>query len=128
MTEVLISLISMISGLGVAYIVNVAGKKVQHKKAEKQPKDRVEQMFDGYERLIKQKDVEDERKVKLMAELEAELTATRDMVHKLEHSLAITKQELELSRKENRELKDMLKTMRREYEIAKDKLVDESTE
>ena len=123
--SIIIALISAISGIVIAYFVNVASKKVEKQKAKKEPNDRMEHMFDGYERLIKQKDVEDERKAKLIAELELELIATRDVVLKLEHSLAITKQELELSRKENRELEDTLKTMRREYEIAKDKLIDE---
>lgn len=116
----------MVSALGVAYIVNVASKKVQKTKSDKQPKDRMEQMFDGYERLIKQKDVEDERKVRLMTELEDELLTTREMVRKLEHSLSVTQRELELSRNENKELKDMLHDMRKEYELVKNGTIDSS--
>jgi len=119
-----VPLISAISGIAIAYIVNVASKKVQKIRAEKEPKDRMEQMFDGYERLIKQKDIEDGRKAKLMLELEDELSDTRAMVRKLENSLAITHQELGLSRKENKELRDMLVTMRKEYELFKDQAID----
>ena len=114
--SVTVSLISAFSGIVVAYIVNVAAKKVQAKKEKQGPVDRMEQMFDGYERLIKQKDLEDERKARLIDELEEEIKMTRQMVKNLEHALAVSQRELELSREDNRELKDMLKQMRDEYE------------
>jgi hypothetical protein len=117
--QVLISLISAVSGIGVAYIVNVAAKKVQERKAEKQPKDRMEQMFDGYERLIKQKDVEDDRKARTMKSLEEELTFTRKTVARLEKALEDTQKELEISRDENKELKVLLHRMRVEYQHVK---------
>lgn len=117
--NVVLSIISAISGILIAYIVNVASKRVQEKKAEKQPKDRMEQMFDGYERLIKQKDAEDDRKVKSMKALEEELIFTRQTVQRLEQALEETQEELEVSREENRELREMLKEMRVEYKSVK---------
>lgn len=114
-SSVLVSIISMVGGVITAYITSVLAKKVAKKKSQKQPKDRIEQMFDGYERLIKQKDREDERKARLMHELEEELIITRKMVAKLEASLALTQQELEISRQENRELRGLLQKMRQEY-------------
>lgn len=114
--SVAVSLISAISGIIIAYIVNVAAKKVQKAKTEQKPKDRMEQMFDGYERLIRQKDLEDERKAKLIDELEEEIRMTREMVKNLEHALSISQQELARSREDNEELKNMLKQMRDEYE------------
>lgn len=121
---VIISAISAIGGIAIAYIVNVAAKKVQQTKSDKQPKDRMEQMFDGYERLILQKDVEDARKIKLLSELEEELNTTRDIARRLEHSLASTKHELRLSREENRQLTDNLLAMRQEYAEYKAKQLD----
>ena len=117
--NVLLSLISMVGGVAAAYIVNVAGKKVQLGKAKRQPKDRMEQMFDGYERLIRQKDAEDDRKVKTMKALEAELTYTRETVERLEDALEATQEELEVSRSENRQLREMLEKMREEYKTLK---------
>lgn len=117
--QVIIAFISMVGGAIVAYIVNVAGKRVQEKKNSKQPKDRMEQMFDGYERLIKQKDAEDDRKVKTMQALEIELKYTRDTVLRLEQALTETQEELEISREENRELRSMLEAMRKEYKHVK---------
>ena len=113
--EEIISLISAISGVMIAYIVNVAAKKVQKSKEDKQPKDRIERMLDGYERLIKQKDLEDARKGRLISELEEEISMTRQMVRSLEQALAVSQRELECSREDNLELKKMLQEMRNEY-------------
>lgn len=117
--QVLIALVSAGSGVAIAYIVNVLAKKEQARKAEKEPKDRMEQMFDGYERLIKQKDAEDDRKMKSMKALEEELIFTRQTVLRLEKALEDTQEELEVSRAENRELREMLKEMRKEYQTTK---------
>lgn len=119
--QVLISIVSAISAIVVAYIVNVAAKRVQKRKQERAPIDRMEQMFDGYERLIKQKDKEDERKARLMEELEQELIVTRAMVKKLEQALQNSQRELTQSRDEIRELRELLRNMRQEYKESKDK-------
>ena len=113
--SIAVAIISAIGGVIIAYIVNVAAKKVQEKKEKEGPKDRMEQMFDGYERLIRQKDMEDERKARLIDELEEEISLTRDMVKKLEHALSVSQQELDNSRRDNGELKQMLQEMRNEY-------------
>lgn len=118
-TNVQISIISTLGGIVVAYLVNVAAKKVQAKKAEKQPKDRMEQMFDGYERLIKQKDLEDDRKQKYILVIEKELGLTKEHVTRLETALVATRDELARSRDENKELRDKLDEMRKEYKIVK---------
>lgn len=123
--SVVISGISAVSGIVIAYIVNVAAKRVQAKKVENQPKDRMEQMFDGYERLIKQKDKEDDRKVQAMQALEEELSFTRQTVIRLEQSLAETQRELEESREENVELRALLDEMRKEYQSVKNHLKEE---
>ena len=91
---VIISLISALSGIAVAYIVNIAAKKVQE-------------------------DLEDERKARLIDELEEEIRITRQMVKNLEHALTISQQELQRSREDNQELKDMLEQMREEYQLQK---------
>lgn len=122
--SVAVSLISAFSGIVVAYIVNVAAKRVQARRVSQGPVDRMEQMFNGYERLIKQKDLEDERKARLIDELGEEIKRTRQMVRDLEHALAVSQQELQRSREDNQELKDMLKRMRDEYK--RNKALEES--
>lgn len=116
---VLVSLISAASGVAIAYIANVAAKRVQAKKEKQGPADRMEQMFDGYERLIQQKDREDARKEKLIGELEEEISITKQMVRNLEQALDASQKELERSREDNRELKLMLGEMRNEYKLHK---------
>lgn len=117
--QVAISLISAVSGVVIAYIVNVAAKRAQTNKDKKQPKDRMEQMFDGYERLIKQKDVEDDRKQKYIKVIEEELRATKLHVQALEAALAATNDELARSREESKIFQEQLNAMRKEYQHKK---------
>lgn len=118
--SIILSLISGLSGIAIAYIVNVASKKVTANRQKMSGKDRMEQMFDGYERLIKQKDVEDDRKVKAIQALEEELTYTRETVNRLEKALSETQSELTISRQENKELHELLSKMRKEYKNVKE--------
>lgn len=117
--SVTVSIISAASGIVIAYIVNIAAKRVHVRKAENHPEDRMEQMFNGYERLIRQKDMEYDRKAQAMQALEEELMSTRKAVIRLEQSLAETQRELEESREENAELRALLREIRKEYELAK---------
>lgn len=113
--QVMIAFISSIGGIIVSYITYVLAKKREVSKKSRSPKDRMEQMFDGYERLIKQKDKEDERKGRMLNELEQELAITRKLVSKLEESLSITQEELKKSVAENQRLREDLAIIRKEY-------------
>lgn len=119
--QIAISLISAISGVVIAYIVNVAAKKVQKQKEAKQPKDRIEQMFDGYERLIKQKDLEDDRKHRYIKIIESELKLVKEHAAKLGEALTRTNEELLMARQETLDLKEALDAMRAEYSTHKNK-------
>lgn len=110
-----VSLISAVSGIVIAYVVNVMAKRAQHQKKSATPVDQMERMFDGYDRLIRQKDAEDERKARLINELKDEIEMTRKMMKELESALVRSQEELERSRDENNELRTMLKLMREEY-------------
>lgn len=112
---IVLSLISAVSGIVIAYIVNVLAQKVQENKNKKQPKDRMEQMFDGYERLIKQKDAEDDRKQQYIKIIEAELAATKAHVQSLEQALEATQDELAKSREDSARFQAQLDAMREEY-------------
>lgn len=116
--QVQISVVSALSGIAVAYITNVLAKRYS-KDRESKPKDRMERMFDGYERLIRQKDLEDERKVILIKELKEELSITKQIVYKLEKTLADTQAQLSASQKESAEFKTLLRSMREEYKETK---------
>lgn len=84
------------------------------KKAEK-PKDRMETIFDGYENLIKQQQIEIGRKGQVITSLEgvvqrleSELATTRDL-------LSQAREEIKQSKDQNIELQEQLKEMKREY-------------
>lgn len=91
---VLISVISTIGGIIVAYIVNVIAKKVEEKRAAKNPKDRIELAFEWYDRALKQRD---EDNTQLRAEL-------REALNKLD-----------VSDRENDRLRNELYKIRNEY-------------
>lgn len=118
-SPVLVSLISALGGIAIAYITYILSQRVQTKRAARQPRDRMEQMFDGYERLIKAKDIEDERKNKtintleiMVKQLETELEATKKL-------LSTTRIELQESKAENIELRKSLKELRKTYDTIK---------
>lgn len=120
MTEaVQIAIISMIGGIIIAYITNVVAKKVQEKKAEKQPKDRMEQMFDGYERLIKQMADEDERKATIIRDQQKEIIEMKQKLNDMEDNLARAQDDLIESHKSKQLLTKELDKMRREYTSTK---------
>jgi septal ring factor EnvC (AmiA/AmiB activator) len=112
---VAIALISTVGGVLIAYITNVVAKKVQENKAAKQPKDRMEQMFDGYERLIKQMADEDERKAHIIHEQQIEISAMKKKLTEMEARLETAQEDLLSSHKSKMTLTKELEKMRKEY-------------
>lgn len=110
-----IAIISMIGGVIIAYITNVVAKKVQKQKAAKQPKDRMEQMFDGYERLIKQMADEDERKARIIRDQQAEIVEMKKKLTEMEDNLQLAQDDLIKSHESKKLLTQELDKMRREY-------------
>jgi len=84
-------------------------------KADK-PKDRMETIFDGYENLIKQQQIEIGRKGQeitslegVVQRLEQELTVTREL-------LAAARDELKMAEVHNKDLRHQLGIMKKEYQ------------
>lgn len=114
-----IAIISMVGGVLVAYITNVVAKKVQEKKAEKQPKDRIEQMFDGYDRLIKQMAAEDERKAQVIRDQQIEINEMKKKLNEMEQNQVQLQEELMDSHKSKHILTKELDKIRKEYTSSK---------
>ncbi len=114
--QVTIAFISTVGGIVVTYLtVKYKGKVVKARGKAKAPKDRMENIFDGYERLIIQLTTDMERKETsinrmegIISELEVELGKTKELLNETRH-------ELHESQSHKRELSDQLKAMRREY-------------
>lgn len=84
------------------------------KKADR-PKDRMETIFDGYENLIKQQQIEIGRKGQVITSLEG-------VVQRLEQELQVTREllgaardELKMAEKHNKQLRVQLEGMKTEY-------------
>lgn len=112
---VLISFISVVGG-GIFTLITVfIQRKVQETKARKQPKDRMEQMFDGYERLIKQMSLEDDRKAQVIRDQQAEITAMKQKLNDMEDALVRAQEELLDSHASKQKLTQELMKMKKQY-------------
>lgn len=84
------------------------------KKADK-PKDRMETIFDGYENLIKQQQIEIGRKGQVITSLEGVVQRLEDELRVTRDLLAAARDELKMAEKHNRELRQQLNGMKSEY-------------
>lgn len=116
---VAVSIITAIGGGVVAYLTYVKSQKVQAKKAEGKPKDRMELVIEGYEKLIVQKDAQNERDARQIKAMSEEMDLMRKMMRKLEQQLADSQDAHERAVRENTELKQEIKKLRLEYVAAK---------
>ncbi len=113
--QVIITFISVIGG-GILTLATVfAQRKVAETKAKKQPKDRMEQMFDGYERLIKQMAVEDDRKAAIIHTQQQEISIMKQKLSEMEDSLMRAQDELLDSHESKKKLTEELAKMRKQY-------------
>ena len=116
---VAISLITAVGGAVVAYLTYVKSQKVQAKKAEGKPKDRMELVIEGYEKLIVQKDAQNERDARQIKAMAEEMDLMRQLMRKLETQLNDSTDAHERAVRENTELKDQIKRLRSEYAATK---------
>lgn len=116
---VAISIVTTIGGAIVAYFTYVKSQKVQAKKAEGKPKDRMELVIEGYERLIVQKDAQNERDARQIKAMAEEMDIMRQLMRKMETQLNDSQDAHERAVRENTALKEEIKKLRSEYSIAK---------
>jgi len=110
-----ISLISVVGG-GIFTLLTVyAQRKVQENKIKRQPKDRMEQMFDGYERLIKQMADEDDRKASIIRDQQTEIAAMKQKLSEMEDALAKAQDDLLDSHQSKQKLTNELMKMKKQY-------------
>jgi membrane protein involved in colicin uptake len=116
---VAISIITTIGGAIVAYFTYVKSQKVQAKKAQGVPKDRMELVIEGYEKLIVQKDAQNERDARQIKAMSEEMDRLRQLMRQLDQQLSDSQDAHERAIRENNELKEEIKRLRREYAAAK---------
>lgn len=115
-SQVAIALIAAIAGIITTWLTVKYKDRIIKTNAPSKPKDRMETIFDGYEKLILQQQGEIERKgsvieslENIIDNLERELVTTKEL-------LATTKAEVAETKHQNGELKNQLKKMRRDYQ------------
>lgn len=81
--DIIVSVISGVVALGIAYITYIGAEKYKAKKAKAEPKDRVELLFERYEAALEQKDSDNDELRALLREAQEKLVAAEK---KLNHS------------------------------------------
>ena len=102
--DVVVSVVSMISALGVAYITSVVAARYKDKKAKAEPKDRIELLVERYDEALKQKDADNDELRTMLKDAEAKLHEANT---KLNNSYY-----------DNSQLKSELETLKRQYRAA----------
>jgi Skp family chaperone for outer membrane proteins len=113
--SVSIAFISTFGGIAVAYIVNVMSKR----RRAAAPKDRMENIFDGYEGLIKRQDEALAYKDQQLKRNQELLDNMQRQIDKMSLLVESQRQELDQERAINRDLHDQLDSLRRQYGIDK---------
>lgn len=115
-SQVAVALIAAIGGIVTTWLTVKYKDRIIKKTAPNKPKDRMDTIFDGYEKLILQQQQEIDRKQtvvghleNIIENLERELATTRDL-------LATTKDELAETKQQNIALKSQLARMRKDYD------------
>lgn len=116
-SQIAVALIAAVGGVVTTWLTVKYKDRIIKKTAPNKPKDRMDTIFDGYEKLITQQQLEIDRKQKVIESLEGiietlehELATTRDL-------LTTTKYEVSETKRQNTELKDHLHRMRKDYGI-----------
>lgn len=87
-------------------------------KKTQRPKDRMETIFDGYEKLILQQQAEIDRKTSVINSLEGIVDRLEQELMRTRQLLDTAQEELQETKKDSAMLKSQFDTMRRDYEKA----------
>ena len=118
--EVSVAAISTLGGIVVTYLTVKYKDRIVKKRLPHAPKDRMDNIFDGYERLITQLTTDMERKEGSIDRLEGIVQGLEDELAKTKSLLQETKQQLHESQLQRRDMSEQLKIMREEYTNTKD--------
>ena len=111
-TEVIVTFISTVGGIVITYITYVLARK----KRASGPRDPMSTIFEGYDKLIKQQQVDIDRKGEVITSLE---NVVKRLETELDHTRQLLNQartDLSSSRQQNEELKTQLMDMRKQYD------------
>lgn len=118
-SQVLLGIITTIGGIVTTYLTLKLRTRVQQRNRDRQPKDRMETIFDGYESLIKQQQIDIDRKQSIIQSLEDIIERLQQELNDTRSVLNSAKNELKTTQGQNRHLQDQLAKMKREYAAGK---------
>lgn len=112
---VLISIVSTLGGIVIAYFTYKTKQGVDKRAKEKAPKDRMETIFDGYEGFIARQDKALEHKDKQLAENQMIINRMQKQIDAMQELIERQREETEREREINRQLHIQLDRMREQY-------------
>lgn len=111
--QVYVALIAAIGGIVTTYLTVKYKDRVIKRTAK--PKDRMETIFDGYEKLIISQQQEISRKSVVISSLERVIDRLEDELHQTRELLNDAREELNRSVVQNEQLKSQLGGMKKDY-------------
>ena len=114
-SQVLVAIIAAIAGIFTTWLTVKYKDRVVRKASPAKPKDRMDTIFDGYEKLILQQQSEIERKQQVIESLESIVTTLEQELATTRELLTTTKDEVAHTKRQNGDLKTQLARMRRDY-------------
>jgi len=112
-SQVLVAIVAAFGGIVTTYLT-VKYKDRVIKRTDK-PKDRMETIFDGYEKLIVSQQEEIERKSHVIKSLEKVVDRLEDELHQTRKLLEDAREEVVESQRQNNNLKVQLQGMKKDY-------------
>lgn len=104
--------ISAVGGIVATYGAIQLRARIATRNLRRQPKDRMETIFDGYEKLIRQQQLDIDRKAKQLDQTQLAITHLQDELDKTKDIIQQYQEELMASREANRELVTQLDTIK----------------
>jgi chromosome segregation ATPase len=113
-TAALGSCVSVIGGFVTTWFFTKYGKRITQHIRRKDP-DRIESIFNGYDRFIEQLNKENNRKDKLIDQLEGHIEGLEDNIARLKEDIGNLRGQLTNSNKQCQRLQIELKGFKKEY-------------
>lgn len=111
----LVVLISTLGGIVTTYLTVKYKDKVFKPKIKTQPISRIDTIFDGYEKLIQQQQLDIERKALFIEHLQKAVDQLRSDLDKTEDLLNDTRTELDREKARSEQLQSQLSSMKKDY-------------
>jgi chromosome segregation ATPase len=118
-SQVVLGAITTLGGIITTYITLKLRTHVQQRARRNAPKDRMETIFDGYESLIKQQQVDIDRKQSIISSLEGIVERLQAELNETRGVLNTAKAELLNTQEQNKHLQKQLSKMKDEYSRSK---------